>query len=54
MIHYTESYGGAGYPITDFYVKSALSIPLHPYMTDSEVEKVVEVIKTQECIQISK
>jgi|MDSV01.1.fsa_nt_gb UDP-2-acetamido-2-deoxy-ribo-hexuluronate aminotransferase len=54
VIHYTESYGGAGYPITDFYVKSALSIPLHPYMTDSEVEKVVEVIKTQECIQISK
>ena len=52
VIHYTESYGGVGYPQTDFYVRSALSIPLNPYLTDSEVEKVVEAINRQESFQL--
>ena len=43
--HYTESYGGASYKNTMFYVKHALSIPLNPYITDSEVEHIVDVVK---------
>lgn len=43
--HYTESYGGNDYKNTMHYVKHALSIPLNPYITDSEVEHIVNMVK---------
>ena len=46
--HYTESFGGAGYPRTDHFVKSSLSIPLNAYLTDGEVEQIVKVISEQQ------
>lgn len=50
--HYTENFSDLpwlnkpkeNFVITDFYVKRALTIPLNPYLTDSEVEQVVEKV----------
>lgn len=43
--HYTESYGGGDYKNTMHYVKHALSIPLNPYISDSEAEHIVDMVK---------
>lgn len=43
--HYTESFGGTGFPNTNKYIKSALSLPLNPYMSDCEVDTVVQMVK---------
>lgn len=54
QLHYTYNFAKTplfGYnsqdkfPMTDFYVKHAISIPASPWHTDSEIEKVVEAIK---------
>ena len=47
--HYTENFSDLTWlnkpkvhmPWTDFFVKRALTIPLNPYLTDTEVEKIV-------------
>jgi UDP-2-acetamido-2-deoxy-ribo-hexuluronate aminotransferase len=43
--HYTESYGGNGFKNTMHYVKHALTLPLNPYISDSEVEHIVDMVK---------
>ena len=43
--HYTESYGGTNYKNSMHYVKHALSIPLNPYISDSEAEHIVDMVK---------
>lgn len=43
--HYTDSFGGDGYPGTEKFVKQSLSIPLNPYMTDNEVEYVAKAVQ---------
>ena len=45
--HMTEvSYKVEDYPNAETYYRQALSIPLYPAMTDAQVEKVIEVMKT--------
>jgi len=43
--HYTDSFGGSGYEMTEKFIKQSLSIPLNPYMTDAEVYDVVSAVK---------
>jgi UDP-2-acetamido-2-deoxy-ribo-hexuluronate aminotransferase len=54
QLHYTYNFAKTAvfgqtseeeFPMTDFYVKHAISIPASPWHTDAEVEKVVEAIK---------
>jgi UDP-2-acetamido-2-deoxy-ribo-hexuluronate aminotransferase len=50
--HYTENFSDLPWlnkpkvhmPWTDFFVKRALTIPLNPHLTDTEVEKIVSVV----------
>ena len=39
-------YGGASYPVTDRLTEQVLSIPVHPSLTDGEVDTVVEAVNT--------
>ena len=34
------------FPMTDFFIKHALTIPSHPWMTNKEIKKVIEGVKS--------